>query len=269
MEYGFTRPQEASEDPLYMIRGSELHLARELEIEKDEVVVIDIESEEDMLAIKLLKLYEYLINIHELKICREVPIFGWIGDLFLMGKIDELRWKEDDNSIELSEFKTRTKLVLPGKAQQDTHKLQIMIYQYLMTKLEGIDVDTFCDTVHLSKDKQFSSGVLEHCPDQVVCLGDLLDLIKQAALVPDLNVKTLIIEYSGQEKDAVFAKIQVEYNEDWLLKNVLKCQEYWLGQRFAQGVDIEDAWKCSLCTFADNCDWRRAKVRELMQQNVK
>ena len=117
--------------------------------------------------------------------------------------------------------------------------------------------------------KTNSSGALEHCPNQVVCSGDLLDLIKQAALAPDLNVKTLIIEYSGQEKDAVFAKMQVEYNEDWLLKNVLKCQEYWLGQRFAQGVDIEDAWKCSLCTFADNCDWRQAKVRELMQQNVK
>ena len=58
-----------------------------------------------------------------------MPIFGWIGNLFLMGKIDEIRWRNDTKDLEVSEFKTRTKPHLPGRAQQDTHKLQIMIYQ--------------------------------------------------------------------------------------------------------------------------------------------
>ena len=74
-------------------------------------------------------MYGHLSNIRQLKICREVPIFGWIGSLFLMGKIDEIQWRDDSKDIEVSEFKTRMKPHLPGKAQQDTHKLQVMIYK--------------------------------------------------------------------------------------------------------------------------------------------
>ena len=81
-----------------------------------------------------------------------------------------------------------------------------------------------------------------------------------------LDITSLIIEYTCQDKDDVFATLYVAYDEDWLLKNVQKFEEYWLGQRFAQGVDIEDAWKCSMCSFADNCDWRRAKVQQLQKK---
>ena len=77
-------------------------------------------------------------NIRQLKICREVPIFGWIGNLFLMGKIDEIRWKNDSKDLEISEFKTRMKPYLPGKAQQDTHKLQVMIYKVFQVQTRSI-----------------------------------------------------------------------------------------------------------------------------------
>ena len=32
------------------------------------------------------------------------------------------------------------------------------------------------------------------------------------------------------------------------------------------GVDIEEAWKCSMCSFADNCDWRIAKAKESLSK---
>ena len=102
-----------------------MHLARELQSE--EYVNVKVESDEDIFAIKVLNLYQHLTTVQSKKVCREVPIFGWIGDIFLLGKIDELRWVND--TLEISEFKTRTKPVLPGKAQAQTHSLQIMIYQ--------------------------------------------------------------------------------------------------------------------------------------------
>ena len=76
-----------------------------------------------------MNLYLHLKNVKSLKLCREVPVFGWIGNLFFIGKIDELRHIDKDNSIELSEFKTRTKSYLPSAAQQKTHNLQVMIYK--------------------------------------------------------------------------------------------------------------------------------------------
>ena len=94
-----------------------------------EIPDVQVESDEDIFAIKALNLYLHLKNVKSLKLCREVPVFGWIGNLFLLGKIDELRHVDKDNSIELSEFKTRTKSYLPSAAQQKTHNLQVMIYK--------------------------------------------------------------------------------------------------------------------------------------------
>lgn len=132
LEYGFTRPQEALvEQPEYVSKGSQLHLARELESE--DYVDVKIESDEDIFAIKVLNLYSHLKNLKALKFCREVPIFGRVGKLFLLGKIDELRWTKD--GIEICEFKTRTKACLPGKAQQITHDFQLMIYKVLLLTL--------------------------------------------------------------------------------------------------------------------------------------
>ena len=51
MEYGFTRPQEATADPEHVVRGSDLHLARELLSE--EYVDVNVESDEDIFAIKV------------------------------------------------------------------------------------------------------------------------------------------------------------------------------------------------------------------------
>lgn len=257
MEYGFTRPQEIKE-PEHVFRGSELHLSRELQTE--DYIDVQVESDEDIFAIKALNLYLHLKNVKSLKLCREVPVFGWIGNLFLLGKIDELRHVDKDNSIELSEFKTRTKSFLPSAAQQKTHNLQVMIYKYLLTNVQSIDINELCKTLKLNPSKRFGPDVIKHCPTKVENLNDLFHKLKQ---LEEIHVSNLVIDYSCQDKDEVFASIPVKYEEVWLLETVSKCEQYWMGQRFAQGVDIEDAWKCSMCSFADNCEWRIAKANEL------
>ena len=253
MEYGFSRPQLASPDPPQVVRGSELHLARELESE--EYVDITVQSDEDVFAIKIFNLINHLNDSKE--ISREVPIFGWIQNIFLMGKIDEIQRK--DNLLKISEFKTRKKAFLPGKAQQDTHKLQVMIYQYLMSQISRLDAKRTCDKLRLNPEKKLGEDVIKHT--SVETLRDLLCILQ---LQPQVTLSDkLLIEYSCQEQDAVFAKIDVSYDETWMLEKVEKCQQYWLGQRPAEGVDIEEAWKCSMCDFADDCAWRIAKVKEM------
>lgn len=38
---------------------------------------------------------------------------------------------------------------------------------------------------------------------------------------------------------------------------------WWRGDRAPRGVDVMDAWKCRICEFREECDWRQAKEYEL------
>lgn len=42
---------------------------------------------------------------------------------------------------------------------------------------------------------------------------------------------------------------------------------WWRGQRDPQGVDIFEAWKCRICEFNDECEWRQEKAFSLANRN--
>jgi len=37
---------------------------------------------------------------------------------------------------------------------------------------------------------------------------------------------------------------------------------WWRGDRTPRGVEVMDAWKCRICEFREECDWRIAKEYE-------
>lgn len=41
---------------------------------------------------------------------------------------------------------------------------------------------------------------------------------------------------------------------------------WWKGQRQTKGVDIEDAFKCRICEFAEGCTWRATKIEGGLQK---
>jgi exonuclease V len=42
--------------------------------------------------------------------------------------------------------------------------------------------------------------------------------------------------------------------------------DWWKGKRETKGVDIEEAFKCRICEFADGCTWRATKIEEGLQK---
>ncbi len=40
---------------------------------------------------------------------------------------------------------------------------------------------------------------------------------------------------------------------------------WWKGEREARGVEVEEAYKCRSCEFAEGCGWRREKVEEAVR----
>ena len=41
---------------------------------------------------------------------------------------------------------------------------------------------------------------------------------------------------------------------------------WWKGKRETKGVDIEEAFKCRICEFAEGCTWRATKIEEGLQK---
>jgi exonuclease V len=39
--------------------------------------------------------------------------------------------------------------------------------------------------------------------------------------------------------------------------------KWWRGDRAPRGVEVMDAWKCRICEFRDECEWRQSKERDL------
>jgi exonuclease V len=42
---------------------------------------------------------------------------------------------------------------------------------------------------------------------------------------------------------------------------------WWKGAREAKGVEIEEAFKCRICDFAESCTWRKTKVEEAVEKS--
>ncbi|WEW54927.1 hypothetical protein PRK78_000354 [Emydomyces testavorans] len=43
---------------------------------------------------------------------------------------------------------------------------------------------------------------------------------------------------------------------------------FWRGDRAAKGVGMVEAWKCRICEFRDDCEWRGAKEEEIARRGV-
>ena len=179
----------------------------------------------------------------------------------------------DTGKVQIVELKTRVHRSLPGRSQQQSHELQVMLYRYLMDKLIGGSLDCLelWKVLTLDPEKAFGKGVQEQINifsyPSINCLEKLMSQMLQVARDVSEIDDSLRIEYTHQADGQTFADETVSYNEEWLLEQTDKFFTYWHGRRSAQGVDIEEAWKCGKCDFADHCQWRIRKAEELRQKS--
>nr|XP_006821109.1 PREDICTED: exonuclease V-like [Saccoglossus kowalevskii] len=271
--YTYTLPTIPVENKA-MVKGSSLHLARELEVH--DIVPVKVTSREDSWAIKLLNIMDAINGLSFDRLCiREMPIFGdpFEMGVFMVGIIDELKYNES-GELQLLEFKSRSSSkTLPGKAQKLNHALQVMLYKQMFDELVSgkLSREMILGHVNLDEGKVLGSAVLDHMQKTGIHFdkfGELLDaalLQFQFSSLP--HVDSLEIEYCFQGDCLSFATDKVQFDSDWLRKKLDHSFLFWRGVREAEGVDIEDAWKCQNCDFVDICEWRKKKQQECMEKN--
>ncbi|XP_072325825.1 exonuclease V isoform X1 [Scyliorhinus torazame] len=270
--YGMELPhiQQLREEVPVVRAGSCLHLARELEVH--DIVPINVESREDSWAVKILNLLSMIPFLQAGEHVRELPVFGELEGILVVGVVDELRYNSK-GELELRELKTRRQRTFPSAAQKKSHHLQVSIYKLLFeAMIKGqLNKDVLTQHLHLQTEQPLGSEVLVHAHKvgfTVNTFGDLLDLmLLNLTYAEILDVDTMTIEYCHQADASVIGTEVVPFEEEWVKSELKHYCSFWKGQREAKGVDIEEAWKCRYCDFADICQWRQSKSEEATQKN--
>ena len=73
-----------------MAGGSLVH--KQLEDQVHDSVPIAVASAEDRWALKLLNVFQGLLSLRRLGVTRELPVFGFLGDVFVQGIVDEISY---------------------------------------------------------------------------------------------------------------------------------------------------------------------------------
>ncbi|KAL4223897.1 Mitochondrial 5'-3' exonuclease and sliding exonuclease [Mactra antiquata] len=271
MYYSFTVPTIFEENPV-MTEGSNLHLARELAVH--DVTQVKVTSNEDIWAVKVINLITALQTmLNGGTIVREVPVFGcpYNTDVFIVGLVDELKFDPETFTLNLSEFKTRKFRSFPSKSQQNTHQLQVMLYKKLFDDLVkgNVSKDTVARHLRLDLHKAFGDDILQTIDSKLLSSTNLSQLLDDlyTKIQCFTCVQELEIEYQHQESKDIIGKHSVTYDEDRLHHMFNDYIKFWKGKREVRGVDIEEAFKCQSCDFADICEWRKRKAEECSKRN--
>lgn len=195
--------------------------------------------------------------------------------------------------VYLTDVKTRGSKSMPKGAAQRPTKVQLYLYHRFLSDMAshktnflqvfrryGLDVDAPFSDAFLAQigelhDDVFhdSSSVLSSttAPSQDSDMHDLLRYRTLQELVPLLrdelsltfpaggdslgSVVTVDYRLRGEEGERIGTSI-VAVDPQVLDQYLADYMQWWSGERSATGVDIEEAYKCSYCEFADICSWR-------------
>jgi exonuclease V len=207
--------------------------------------------------------------------------------------------------IYITDTKTRATPNVPGGSSVRPTMMQLMLYRHLLCLLSTNQVpsQTIFAKYKLDGQEPFSqiflsqiaslelnfdsnisaSSETDHPSTQfstaVVTIGeleghtnlnDLWNLMMreyQRTLSPAILSPILNASYRYQLTGRILGSKSFVYDDDILRSFVVDELDFWRGNREPRGVEIEDAFKCGTCEFAQNCEWRIEKHRAMIRPN--
>lgn len=205
--------------------------------------------------------------------------------------------------VYLTDVKTRGSKTMPKGAALRPTKVQLYLYHRFLSDMAsdkvnflqvfrryGLDMDAPFSDAFLAQigelhDDLFhdSSSVLSSTtdPSQDSDLHDLLKYRTLRQLVPLLqdelrltfpaggdslgSVVTVDYRLRGQEGERIGTNV-VAVDSQILDQYLDLYMQWWRGERAASGVEIEEAYKCSYCEFAEICSWREEIDKENLRR---
>lgn len=256
-----------------MKEGGKIHSDLEREVHVVVPFAVDEAIPEEVFGLRLLNM---LVGLSELAkgITRELPVLGFVGDVLVHGIIDELQRIPGRNAfmrrpVIISDSKTRVRFSEPSTTQAAQAKHQVMVYLQLLRDLGNIDMQKVLDAEGYDGHRAFSDSFFAQSLSMLEdnTANTILDLwaVLQPQLIElknDLQGECRVL-YIHQGTKKVIAERRFQFDPIWMQDRNGRTLDWWHGRREAEGVTIEEAFKCRYCEMEPGCSWRLQKVEEI------
>lgn len=203
--------------------------------------------------------------------------------------------------VYVCDVKTRSVRNLPSVATFRPTRMQLMLYHHLLSALatgtvdlsifaarynfdpSSVFSDSFIAQVGSLNDGVFhdtqpdlsSSQELDHNRSQdsmsVLLTNNTLSAL-WALMIQEFQItfpnggdsigRVLQAEYRSRDKGEIIGSKTFAMDEVELKTYIDHEMQWWKGEREAEGVVVEEAYKCRTCEFAETCSWRLEKIEE-------
>ncbi len=232
---------------------------RHRKLHEEVAVLIKVEPKTlvDSVALKLHNAQVGLKRMILTGMTREVPLFGKINSLFVMGITDELYLKE--GRLHILDTKTRQRNSMPSESQKRTTRFQLMLYNRLIQDLVSKKFTTE-DLLNFYGFK-ISDNISDDFKKQIDNIGDKIEPnIKKLCdetfelfqRLPSPE-KIMRIRYEFQQNKQLIGSDEFNFDGVGFQRDCNFVEEFWLGKRKAIPVGINNSWKCNFCEFNDIC----------------
>ncbi|KAF2195194.1 hypothetical protein K469DRAFT_545666 [Zopfia rhizophila CBS 207.26] len=201
-----------------------------------------------------------------------------------------------ERMIYITEVKTRGVKSKPVGASLRPTWMQLMLYRKLLESLALNTVDagtvfarynlqplvpfteTFISEVgdldfrkDMVLDDEIPFSILQPSTSELETHNNLSALwslmISEFSQAIDTFSDVLRAEFRYSKTGAIIGSEVVAYNASVIDEYLAVGMSWWKGEREAKGVEIEEAFKCRVCDFAEDCTWRKNKVEEATEKH--
>lgn len=199
----------------------------------------------------------------------------------------------------ITDIKTRATKSIPKSSSFRPTMMQLMLYHRLLSDLatNRVNADILFDRYELKADHLFSDSFIAQIGSLNEAYYDEPDDSSQSDSVPDSTQDsvTLLLSHNSlrslwelmiqgffrtmpagvrdignvlkaefrTRNDGQVLGVKTFLYDDKVLQAYLKDElSWWKGERAAEGVCVEEAYKCGSCDFAQECSWRINKIEE-------
>jgi len=212
--------------------------------------------------------------------------------------------RSQSKKVYVCDVKTRGVRTLPSGAAFRPTKIQLMLYHRLLASLatNTVDFSVLTSRYGLDPDKVFSDSFLvqigslnqqfydaptsqntDSGSEPASSQDSMTTLLAHNSLnalwslmisefqitLPDGIASlgnVLKAEYRSRENGEIVGSKTFAMNDHDLTTYIQHEMEWWKGERQAEGVIVEEAFKCRSCEFAEECEWRIKKVEEAKEK---